>query len=110
MEKCNMCNVLDDDFVDGGMSNDNKYTPGSTHFKELTISDLNNKLLLLLSQLKSEIFIIRSYLHIPLQAQYDYDYILNWCDMNYGNADIRPQIDALYTYIDMYYDIKMAIR
>jgi hypothetical protein len=105
-----MCDDIKVNFVDGDVLNDKEYTPGSTHFKNVTLSKVNNTLLSLLSDLKSEIFIIRSYLHIPLQAQYDYDYILNWCDMNYGNPDVRPQIDALYTYIDMYYDIKMAIR
>jgi hypothetical protein len=104
-----MCDVIEMNSVVVGESNEigvGTQYPNST---ALLHSEINTKLLRIISDIKAEIHNVRSKLHIPLQNKNDYEYILNWCDMNYGNPDIRNDIEGLYMLIDMYQEILLCI-
>jgi hypothetical protein len=109
MEKCIMNEVFDGVF--GGVvgTKDSSDIIRATESATQTISDIKDQLLHLISICNSGIYQLRSTLNIPLQDRNDEDYILNWCDMNYANSDIRPSIDVIYQLIDMKNDIKVML-
>jgi len=104
-----MNEVIDGVFVGGVGIKDSSDIIRSTESATQTISDIRDQLLHLISICNSEIYQLRSTLNIPLQDRNDEDYILNWCDMNYANSDIRPSIDVLYQLIALKEDIKVAL-
>jgi hypothetical protein len=101
MEKCIMNEVFDGVF--GGVvdTNEEVNLHDLHHSTYNKISYLKGRILQTVSMINARIFKLRSALNIPLQDRNDKEYLLNWCDMNYHNHNIRPLINQLYDLIDM---------